>query len=185
MQKGDTVSAIDEPIKGVVTSIEGSLVIIETEEGFPMKFQKDELIVEGALLKKNITSSKIAAAISEKETFRKKKKSVKKTKERKIPPLEVDLHIHKLTGATHLSNYDMLTIQLDTAKRQLDFAIAKRIPRVVFIHGVGQGVLKAELETLFRRYDSVRYYEASPKKYGSGATEVYIVQNPTAQENRG
>ena len=71
MQKGDTVSAIDEPIKGVVTSIEGSLVIIETEEGFPMKFQKDELIVEGALLKKNITSSKIAAAISEKETFRK------------------------------------------------------------------------------------------------------------------
>ena len=99
--------------------------------------------------------------------------------------MEVDLHIHKLTGATRLSNFDMLTIQLDTAKRQLDFAIKKRIPRVVFIHGVGEGVLKIELEYLFKRYDNVKYSEADPRKYGSGATEVYILQNATAGENLG
>ncbi len=27
-------------------------------------------------------------------------------------------------------------------KAQLDFTVRKRIPKVVFIHGVGQGVLK-------------------------------------------
>ena len=76
-----------------------------------------------------------------------------------------------------MSNYDMLNIQLDTAKRQLDFAISKRIQTVVFIHGVGEGVLKEELRYLFNRYDNVKFYDADYQKYGSGATEVYIYQN--------
>ena len=71
----------------------------------------------------------------------------------------------------------MLTIQIDTAKRQLDFAIRKKIQRIVFIHGVGDGVLRAEMEYLFRRYDNVKYYDADLQKYGRGATEVYIYQN--------
>jgi dsDNA-specific endonuclease/ATPase MutS2 len=76
-----------------------------------------------------------------------------------------------------MSNYDMLTIQTDTAKRQLNFAIQKRIQKVVFIHGVGEGVLKEELEYLFRRYENVKYYDADYQKYGKGATEVYIYQS--------
>jgi dsDNA-specific endonuclease/ATPase MutS2 len=180
MKKGDTVSAIDEPITGVITSVEGEEVFIETEDGFPMRFQKNEIIVEGSLLKKHAHKGNIEAILSEKEVFRKKKKKTVKPKERNSPPMEVDLHIHKLTDATRLSNYDMLTIQLDTAKRQLEFAIKKKIPRVVFIHGIGEGVLKTELEYLFRRYEAVKYYEADPRKYGSGATEVYIMQNPNS-----
>ena len=90
----------------------------------------------------------------------------------------VDLHIHQLVNSQQgLDNYDMLTIQLDTAKRQLDFAIQKRIQRIVFIHGIGEGVLKIELEFLFKRYENVKYYEADFQKYGRGATEVYIYQN--------
>jgi len=66
-------------------------------------------------------------------------------------------------------------LQLDTARRQLEFAIRKRIQKVVFIHGVGEGVLKTELEYLFGRYN-VKYYDADYQKYGLGATEVYIYQ---------
>ena len=47
----------------------------------------------------------------------------------------------------------------------------------VFIHGVGEGVLKLELEYLFSRYDNVKFYDADYQKYGLGATEVYIYQN--------
>ncbi len=179
MKKGDTVSAIDEPITGTILSVEGATVLIETEDGFPMEFQKNELVVEGSFLIKNISTKNMAAILSENEIKPKKKKNIPKPKERHIPPMEVDLHIHKLTGATRLSNYDMLNIQLDTAKRQLDFAINKRIPKIIFIHGVGEGVLKIELEYLFKRYENVKFYEADPRKYGSGATEVYIVQNTT------
>ena len=71
----------------------------------------------------------------------------------------------------------MLNLQLETAKRQLEFAIRKRIQKVVFIHGVGEGVLKEELKYLFNRYDNVAFYDAEYKKYGLGATEVYIYQN--------
>jgi len=55
--------------------------------------------------------------------------------------------------------------------------MAKRIQKIVFIHGVGEGVLKIELEYLFARYNNVKYYDANYQKYGLGATEVYILQN--------
>ena len=101
-----------------------------------------------------------------------------KQKERFQPTLEVDLHIHQLTNSTRgMANHDMLTLQLDTAKRQLEFVIRKRIQKVVFIHGKGEGVLKLELDYLFGRYNNVKFYEANLQKYGLGATEVYIYQN--------
>jgi dsDNA-specific endonuclease/ATPase MutS2 len=70
----------------------------------------------------------------------------------------------------------MLNLQLDTAKRKVEFAIQKRISKIVFIHGVGEGVLKSELHALLNQYP-IRHYDASFKKYGLGATEVYIYQN--------
>ena len=60
------------------------------------------------------------------------------------------------------------------------FAIRNRIQKVVFIHGVGEGVLKLELESLVRRYDNLKYYDADFQKYGRGASEVYIFQNASS-----
>ena len=54
--------------------------------------------------------------------------------------------------------------------------LSKKIQRIVFIHGVGEGVLKTELQNLLNKYP-VKYYDASYKKYGLGATEVYVYQN--------
>jgi dsDNA-specific endonuclease/ATPase MutS2 len=48
---------------------------------------------------------------------------------------------------------------------------------VIFIHGIGEGVLKRELQYLLKKYP-VDFYDASYQKYGLGATEVYIYQNP-------
>ncbi len=82
-----------------------------------------------------------------------------------------------------MTNYDMLNLQLDTARRQLEFAIKLRIPKIVFIHGVGEGVLKQELETLFGRYNNVKFYDADYKTYGLGATEVRVFQNVEARSS--
>ena len=41
---------------------------------------------------------------------------------------------------------------------------------------MGEGVLKSELQRLLHKY-SVKFYDASYKKYGLGATEVYVFQN--------
>jgi dsDNA-specific endonuclease/ATPase MutS2 len=75
-----------------------------------------------------------------------------------------------------MTTFDILNYQMDTARRQLEFAMRKRIQRVVFVHGVGEGVLREELRTLFRRYEDLRVGDADYRKYGMGATEVYIPQ---------
>ena len=176
---GDKVAVLDDAISGVVTAIKGAEVTILTTDGFELDFLEKELIVlDGSLSKKALTSMDISEVIAEKSHKKPGKTKRIKPKERNLPPMEVDLHINQLVPKTRgLNNYEMLTIQLDAAKRQLDFAISKRIQKVVFIHGVGEGVLRTELEFLFNRYNNVKFYDADYQKYGRGATEVYIFQN--------
>ena len=179
-QRGDKVAVLDEDLEGKVISVSGSEVEIETTEGFALSFNEADLVKTAAsmpdILPPEVDS--ISEVIKEKEASKKRRSVRVKPKERNQPPMEVDLHIGKLVPKTGgLSNYEMLNIQLDTAKRQLEFAMSKRIQKVVFIHGVGEGVLKAELETLFHRYENLKFYDADYQKYGLGATEVYIFQN--------
>src|SRR5690606_22287956 len=177
---GDSVLVVDENLSGIVKTVKGSSVTIETTDGFLIDFQSHELIKKASakpIKDALFSNADIDAVISEKEQ-RKRRQAKVKAKERYQPTMEVDLHINQLVKSSKgMSNYDMLTLQLDTARRQLEFAISKRIQKVVFIHGVGEGVLKAELEYLFGRYDNVKYYDANYQKYGLGATEVYIFQN--------
>ena len=77
-----------------------------------------------------------------------------------------------------LDNFTMLNIQLDTARHKITFAISKKIQRIVFIHGVGEGVLRYELHRLLKEYEGqLKFYDADYQKYGIGATEVYFFQN--------
>jgi len=182
MKKGDRIEVLDDALSGKVVLVEKNVVTIETTDGFQMQFDKKELVVVSEIEKSlNVTSDTVFQAISEKEEKRRKRRVKSGKREKQQPPMEVDLHIHQLVKHfKHMQNHEMLTLQLDTAKRQLDFAIAKRIQRVVFIHGVGVGVLRTELEYLFRRYENIKYYDANYQKYGAGATEVYIFQKAQA-----
>ncbi|MEN8703931.1 MAG: Smr/MutS family protein [Polaribacter sp.] len=177
LEIGNKVAVLDAVLKGVVIAIHGDSITIEAEDGMLFKFSKRELVkieedqhelskfsdINNPLLKEKITDT------------RPPKNLFTKTKNEVI--LEVDLHINQLVKSTRgLDNYDMLNLQLSTAKRKIEYAISKRISKLVFIHGVGEGVLKAELISLLNRYP-LKYYDASYKKYGLGATEVYVYQN--------
>ncbi|MCW5520751.1 DNA mismatch repair protein MutS [Aureitalea sp. L0-47] len=179
---GDKVESLNDSIKGEVFAVKENSIFVLTEDDFEMEFDQDELVVVGSEESDiHLNPMDVSKALSEKESWKPRKTRRIKPKERVQPAMEVDLHIHKLVNATkNMSNYDMLTIQLDTAKRQLEFAIRKKIQRVVFIHGVGDGVLRTELEYLFKRYDNLKFYDANFQKYGRGATEVYIFQSKTA-----
>ncbi|MBT8185645.1 MAG: DNA mismatch repair protein MutS [Eudoraea sp.] len=178
MKPGDKVETIDDVIRGTVTGMNGEQVTLATEDGFELQFLVSELVIVSDTPDIRVSNIEAARAKTEKET-RKKKPVTVKPKERYAPKMEVDLHIHQLVPSSrHMTKHEMLNIQLETAKRQLDFAIRKRIQKVVFIHGVGEGVLKEELKYLFGRYENIKYYDADYKKYGMGATEIYIYQNP-------
>ena len=177
---GDTVETIDDNIYGVVTKVSENTITLEDIDGFEFQFEVNELMLSSneTTIENSIYDSDIEAIKRQKETKKRNVTPTVKSEERHAPKFEVDLHIHHLTESTkHMTNYDMLNLQLDTARGQLEFAIRKRIPKVVFIHGVGEGVLRQELETLFGRYNNVRFYDADYKTYGLGATEVRILQN--------
>ena len=180
-QVGDCVMVLDEDLTGVITKIINKTITIETNDGFLMTFKESELVknqTDTTLKKELFINASINEVISEKEAAVRKKQPKVKVKERHEPTMEVDLHINQLTNSTKgMTNHDMLDLQVDTARRQLEFAIRNRIQKVVFVHGVGEGVLKLELEYLFGRYNNVKFHDANYKKYGLGATEVYILQN--------
>jgi len=175
-QIGDAVETIDDTIKGIITEMNGNQISIETDEGFLMRYSASELVkVTGSF---KVSNYEIAQIKSEKELPKRKNTRAVKSKERTAPKMEVDLHIHQITNSEKgMTAHDKLNLQLETAKRQLEFAIRKRIQKVVFIHGVGEGVLKEELKYLFGRYENVKFYDADYQKYGLGATEVYVYQN--------
>lgn len=175
-QIGDTVETVDDVIKGVVESINGEQITLLSDDGFSLTFFASELVCISNEIR--VSNFEIAQVKKEKETPKRKKTIPAKSKERMAPKMEVDLHINQLMRSPkQIGKFEMLNLQLDTAKRQLDFAISKRIQKIVFIHGVGEGVLKEELGYLFRKYDNVKFYDADYQKYGLGATEVYIFQN--------
>ncbi|MCX2720037.1 Smr/MutS family protein [Lentiprolixibacter aurantiacus] len=178
-EPGDRVETLDDVLTGRVTAVEGDQVTIETESGFPMVLPASALIKIPGKDVIRVSNHEAAMVKRVKEEIQDKKKITPKAKDRNAPKMEVDLHIHQLVPSTKgMSNYDMLNLQLETAKRQLEFAMRKRIQKVVFIHGKGAGVLEEELKYLFGRYDNVKHYDADYRKYGLGATEVYIFQNP-------
>lgn len=175
---GERVEAMDDTITGTINVIDGEKITVLSDDGFLLIYQATELIkiVEDRNL--TVSNFEIAKIKSEKAIGKRKNIPVVKPKERTQPKMEVDLHIHQLVPSERgMSNFDILNIQLDTAKRQLDFAILKKIQKVVFIHGVGEGILREELKYLLGKYENVKFYDADYQKYGLGATEVYIFQN--------
>ncbi len=91
---------------------------------------------------------------------------------------EVDLHINKLVDdASNKDSKELLKIQLDYFKRAIDQAQIERLKKIVFIHGVGEGVLKKEIENYLKTEDGIQYYDASYSRYGMGATEVLFYRN--------
>jgi hypothetical protein len=111
-------------------------------------------------------------ALKDKEQ-RPKLKVVKKQPEKE----EVDLHLVELLDDDRgLSPKEKLDYQMKVFREKLDEYIKNpHVKKVVFIHGKGNGTLKAEirkcLDLNYRRY---QYQDASFEEYGGGATLVYV-----------
>ncbi|WP_075343103.1 Smr/MutS family protein [Tenacibaculum agarivorans] len=179
LQIGNKVAVLDDVIRGVIKKVEGGKILITTQENMDIWFYKSEVVkidLEQNMLLKKVRVDKSFSNKEQLDIQKKTKKIFKKDKNEVIA--EIDLHIEKLIKSTKgMDNYDILSIQIDTAKRKLEYFIQKKVSKIVFIHGVGEGVLKTELNCLLDRYP-VKYYDASYQKYGLGATEVYVYQNP-------
>ncbi len=174
---GDKITVLDDAIDGVVVKVNHKAVTVETTDGFELVFNENEIIKTGQSINISINSESMKRVLKEKE-IPKPRSFVKEKKVREQPVPEFDLHIEQLVkNFRGMTNYEILSLQAETAKKHLEFAIVNRIPKIVFIHGVGEGILKAELDFMFGRYENIDFRDANYQKYGLGATEVYIRQN--------
>ena len=93
------------------------------------------------------------------------------------PPHEVDLHLEALRpdNTEELSNTTILRLQLDAFEDALSRALATNMHEIVFIHGMGNGVLRKEIHRQLSRNKDIKFFEdARKEKFGFGATLVRL-----------
>jgi dsDNA-specific endonuclease/ATPase MutS2 len=163
---GDKVRFLHEKGEGVIVAIlSAHKVKVELIEGLEIDMQMNELaavsdksLVEGPVQHKDV-----------------KKRTLKYSKPHATDEMEVDLHTDALSeNAYRMSNAQKLSMQLDHFQEALERAMKSHIKKIVFIHGVGNGVLRQSIRDILKRYDGVEFSDGAYKKYGAGATEVRI-----------
>jgi len=88
----------------------------------------------------------------------------------------VDLHAHEILESTAgMQPVDILHYQIDYFNKIMKQYSKKVGQKIVFIHGKGEGVLRAAIiNELTYRYKRCKYQDASFQEYGFGATMVTI-----------
>lgn len=87
---------------------------------------------------------------------------------------EIDLHIEELyPNIDGLSNAEIIDIQMRHFRKELDKAILRKANGIIFIHGVGNGILKAEIRKELKAA-GFRFKDGDNRRYGLGATEVIL-----------
>jgi hypothetical protein len=95
-----------------------------------------------------------------------------------LPPARsvVDLHIEKISDDYNtLSNFEILTRQLNEFEKYYELAVAHHLPTLTIIHGVGEGKLRDEIHESLRYKNEVKsFVNQFHPLYGFGATEIYF-----------
>lgn len=102
---------------------------------------------------------------------------VNRIKEKLASPRSViDLHIEKLTDDwKKLSNFEILTIQLNYFEKYYQLAVAHKQPNLIVIHGVGTGKLKNEIHEILHFKKEVKSFANQyHPNFGFGATEIFF-----------
>jgi len=96
-------------------------------------------------------------------------------KPQKIDP-ELDLHIEKLAPDYFaLKPDEILRYQLRAFENHLEKAISIGVKEVTYIHGIGNGILKAEIIKKLSANIFIKHFEDGRRdKYGYGATKVVL-----------
>lgn len=195
LKVGDRVRFLNDKGEGVITSFSSNgWAMVEDESGFGFEHPLNELVaVPGPskewkkyekvqpeisdVVVRNLDPTTAKLANDEFKVIYKNRNAT--TERRKGETLEVDLHIHELLDRhENMTNGEIVQVQMEHFERMLRNAEEHKINRIIFIHGVGQGVLRAEIRKLLTSfYPNCEYMDASYAEYGQGATEVRIRRN--------
>ncbi len=158
---GEWVSLLHETGKFEFLRMDAFHAIVRDEMGFERKVERKFLVKRqpmagGVVLKDNVSQKQPSKTV---ET-----------------PKSIDLHADAL-NLDHLPPHRLLEEQLAHCKRFLNDAIQKRIPKVLIIHGVGEGVLRQSIRAMLKHKKGIRCHDANYSQKGVGSTLVEIQVN--------
>ncbi len=170
LKVGDTVRFLNEKGEGIIKEFISTVKArVEIEGGFEIDMPIKELVAIPHFSLEDVRIQHKDSIIPQKKAS---KVSIAHAKDEMI----VDLHIEKLMEDYFgLNNSEKLDIQAKHFRRKLEMAINGHFTKIVFIHGVGNGVLRQTIRDLLRTYEGIEYSDASYTKFGAGATEVRII----------
>ncbi|MFM9984335.1 MAG: Smr/MutS family protein [Flavobacteriales bacterium] len=195
LRRGERVKFLNDEGEGIVVAFpRKGWILVEDRDGFTYEHPEEELVPVGNwnkeydkyettqpdiidVVERNLDPNVARKANAQFKLLYKNKEAT--NVRRKGESMEVDLHIHELLDKhNHLSNGEIVQVQLEHFERTLRLAEEKKIPRIVFIHGVGQGILRAEIRKILHNYyPHCTFMDGPYNEYGFGATEVRISQS--------
>ena len=162
LQPGMRVTLMDSNDRGVIKRVKKDCVEIELDYGFVVPVDFKGFVVndldEDFKLRNSVGSSKSKPVEDDGPV------SLGKV-------LEIDLHIEALPGGLGVPKGQELPYQLEHFKGVMRSQLKHRGSRVIFVHGVGDGVLKKALRD---ELDTTYALSCSWTPYGDAATAVTI-----------
>ena len=158
---GQSVVLMDSNLRGRIVGL-GKTVLIELEVG---------LVIESAYGEFAVTDKAEIASLKETKVNA-KKTSVghrRSTPMNSDGSLTIDLHIEAIPGGNGIPKGQQLQFQLETFRKVIRENISHRGMKISFIHGIGDGILKAAIR---KELDEVLALRCS---YSVGDPAVTIV----------
>ena len=160
LKTGQSVVLMDSNLRGKIIGL-GKTVRIELEDG---------LVIESAYGEFAVTDKSEIASLKEMKV--KAKKTCTKSKQITFNPdgsLTIDLHIEAIPGGRNIPKGHQLQFQMETFRKVIRQNFSHRGKKITFIHGIGDGILKAAIR---KELDEVLALRCS---YSVGAPAVTIV----------
>jgi len=137
LQIGQSIVLMDSDLRGRIIGL-GKTVRIELEDG---------LVIESAYGEFAVTDKAEIASLRESKV--KVKKTIAKSDKVKHTDrdgsLTIDLHIEAIPGGTSVPKGQQLQFQIETFRKVVRQILSHRGMKITFIHGVGDGILKAAI----------------------------------------
>ena len=158
---GQSVVLMDSDLRGKIIGL-GKTVRIELEDG---------LVIESAYREFAVTDKDEIASLKGTKVKARKSAGVSRPSTPINPDgtMSIDLHIEAIPGGTGIPEGQQLQFQMDTFRRIIRENVNRRGMKITFIHGIGDGILKAAIR---KELDEVLALRCS---YSVGDPAVTIV----------
>ena len=163
LKTGQSVVLMDSNLRGRIIGL-GKTVKIELEDG---------LVIESAYGEFAVTDKAEIASLKETKV---KAKKTNMGHKRSTPmnsdgSLTIDLHIEAIPGGVNIPKGQQLQFQMDTFRRVIRENANRRGMKITFIHGIGDGILKAAIR---KELDEILALRCSYSVGDPAVTVVYI-----------